>query len=160
MMPPSRPIGGAYASSLARDGMRWTRRLRDDSQRSRTVKSCGPGPPTLGSSLREMTRGRRWLKRPEHRGDHEAAVKTIARGKPDRSGWSCGDYAGVDFYPFPTPGCGCNRHPAFPAPSDFFEGRQIRHHPGEIAPRECGGVFRSKRRVGKGALAPCPPPLR
>ena len=48
----------------------------------RTAKSCGPVPPTLGSSLPVMP-GRRWrLASPVLQGEHEAAVNTIAQGMP------------------------------------------------------------------------------
>jgi hypothetical protein len=47
----------------------------------RTAKSCGPDPPTLGSSPARRCAGRRWLSGPAHRGDHEAAVKTNRAGK-------------------------------------------------------------------------------
>lgn len=48
-------------------------------------------------------------------------VKTIARGKPDRSGWTCGDYLA-----FFTRNRGCNTHPAFPAPSDLIGGARCK----------------------------------
>ena len=48
----------------------------------RTAKSCGPGPPTLGSSLAVMFRRTTVAKKPGHRGEHEAAVNTIAQGMP------------------------------------------------------------------------------
>ncbi len=47
-MAPSRPIGGAYASSLARDGMRWTRWLRE------TIAAC------RGRRSRVVLAPRRW----------------------------------------------------------------------------------------------------
>ena len=70
---------------------RWARDAVDawDAQRAfraptkaswRTAKPCGPDPPTLGSSLRDDVRKRRWLESPAHRGEHGAAVNTIARG--------------------------------------------------------------------------------
>src|SRR5689334_22056633 len=48
----------------------------------RTAKSCGPGAATLASSCPVSPGWRRWQERPLHRGEHEAVVKTIARGKP------------------------------------------------------------------------------
>jgi hypothetical protein len=47
----------------------------------RTAKSCGPGAPTLVSSLRVTIRGRRWQKSPVT-GEHEISFKTIAQGMP------------------------------------------------------------------------------
>src|SRR5258708_29903694 len=42
---------------------------------------------------------------------------------------------------------GCNRHPAFPAPSTFSKGK-VDANLRRIAPRECGGTsFRSARGV-------------
>jgi hypothetical protein len=63
-----------------RDGI--TRRVTP----KRTAKPCGPGPPTLGSSSARHFEERRWLSSPAHRGEHGAAVKTIAQGRPGRTG--------------------------------------------------------------------------
>jgi hypothetical protein len=54
----------------------------------RTVKSCGPGSPTLESSSRQGARAT-VANKPGHRGEYEAAVKTIARGMPGDSGVTC-----------------------------------------------------------------------
>ena len=57
----------------------------------RTAKSRGPDTPTLVSSWRSnppMT----GAKEPGPRGEHEVTVKTIAQGRPDESGTTCGDY--------------------------------------------------------------------
>jgi len=44
-------------------------------QSKRTAKSCGPDPPTLGSSLQGLRPGRRrWLESPARRGEHVYAV--------------------------------------------------------------------------------------
>jgi len=46
-------IGGANASSRTWGGLRWTLFVaRDERGEGRTVKACGPDPPTLGSSQR------------------------------------------------------------------------------------------------------------
>jgi hypothetical protein len=52
---------------------------------ARTVKSCGPDTPTLVSRAMRLWRvvAIRWPTSPVHRGEHEAAVKAIARGRPD-----------------------------------------------------------------------------
>src|SRR5262249_15422085 len=55
------------------------------------------------------------------------AVKTIAQGMPDCFGKPAVTNA-CAYYQC-TRGCGCAKHPAFPAPSSF-EGRWLRHHPG------------------------------
>jgi hypothetical protein len=58
--------------------------LRGRTYQIRTVKSCGPGIPTLMPSWRRCLRiaPATVAKSPAHRGEHEAAVKTIARGRP------------------------------------------------------------------------------
>jgi hypothetical protein len=73
-------------------GMRWTRsgRLTCD------LESGRPSRVVLISrrwdqASRGTYRGkRRWLTSPVHRGEHEAAVNTIARGMPDRFGCTRG----------------------------------------------------------------------
>jgi hypothetical protein len=55
--------------------------------------------------------------KPGHRGEYEAAVKTIACGNAGCSGATVVTNA-CAFYHCAR-GCGCNGHPAFPAPSDF-----------------------------------------
>jgi len=119
--PASRPERGAYRD---RHG-RWVRDAvdaggaADESAGLRTAKSCGPDAPTLASSSREA----RLL---GGDGGKQARSPGRARRKPlkplRREGrvfrWICGDYARV-LYLFCTRGCGCNGHPAFPAPSHF-----------------------------------------
>src|ERR1700759_1445977 len=58
-------------------GMRWTRERRR--LRKRTVKPCGPVPPTLGSSCAKRSAKRRRLTSPVLRGDHGAAVNPLRR---------------------------------------------------------------------------------
>jgi hypothetical protein len=77
------------------------------------VWSC---PPDAGVKLRKRNAQRRWLKSPEHRGDHGAAVKPLRREcrmfRPACQ--TCGHF------PFqPTRIAGAVERPAFPAPSDF-----------------------------------------
>ena len=91
----------------------------------RTAKSCGPDPPTLGSSWR-VDPPATVANKPGHRGEHVIGVKTIAQGKSDCSGEpvvinSCAFY-------FCTRGYGCIEHPAFPAPS-VWEGKEISGKP-------------------------------
>src|SRR5882724_1024870 len=80
--PASDPEGRFAIVTNVGGGMRWTCRGARRTRSMRTAKPCGPVPPTLGSSLRDDCRGRRWLTSPEHRGEHGAAVNTIARGMP------------------------------------------------------------------------------
>jgi len=48
----------------------------------RTVKSCGPGAPTLVSSFADFSAQRRWQESPVTGESTKETVKTIARGKP------------------------------------------------------------------------------
>ena len=70
---------------------------------------------------------RRWLASPVHRGERVTGVKTIAQGMPALLRFTCG----------PTPvlfllhrAHGCDRHPAFPAPS-VLRATKTMHHSGE-----------------------------
>ncbi|BAM89510.1 hypothetical protein S58_35170 [Bradyrhizobium oligotrophicum S58] len=64
---------------------------RADERHLADVKSRGPGIPTLMPSWRVMMILLATVaKEPEHRGDREISVKTIAQGMPD-VGWTCGD---------------------------------------------------------------------
>jgi hypothetical protein len=47
----------------------------------RTAKPCGPGAPTLASSFAEFFCEATVARKPGHRGEHGAAVKTIAQGR-------------------------------------------------------------------------------
>jgi hypothetical protein len=51
----------------------------------RTVKPCGPDPPTLGSSRSRSIDRRRGLTSPVPRGEHGVSRKAIAQGVPDCS---------------------------------------------------------------------------
>src|SRR5580658_4410215 len=82
----------------------------------RTAKSCGPDAPTLASSFAEVF--------PRGDGDNKARSPGRARNKllkPSRAGMPGDPGATVvttscAFY-LCTRDCGCNGHPAFPAPS-------------------------------------------
>src|ERR1700680_4019822 len=101
--------------------MRWTRELRPTSVTragGESVWSWRPdaGAKLCGDDLRSD-------------GDKKARSPGRARRKPlkplRREGrvfrWTCGDYTRV-LPTHCTRGCGCSGHPAFPAPSDSFEG--------------------------------------
>src|SRR5262245_55805193 len=81
----------------------------------RTAKSCGPGTPTLVSSFAAMIREATVAKKPGTPGRARISRKTIAQGRPDRIGRTCGDYSCA--FHLCTRGCGCGQRPAFPAPS-------------------------------------------
>jgi hypothetical protein len=51
---------------------------------TRTVKSCGLGASTLALTGDDASHHAGMVARkPDHQGEHEAIVNTIARGKPD-----------------------------------------------------------------------------
>jgi hypothetical protein len=95
---------------------------------SRTAKACGPDLPTLGSSFsREAT----VAKKPGHRGERAISRNTIAQGRP-----ACFGVPVVILVCFLrilpcTRGCGCDVHPAFPAPS-VFRGTRMMQNSGII----------------------------
>jgi hypothetical protein len=82
----------------------------------RTAKTCGPGTPTLVSSLQMVIRRRRWPKSPVHRGE-----RGISR-KPSRRECRCLGlpvvYAHV-LLVYAREATGAAKHPAFPAPSSY-----------------------------------------
>jgi|SRR4051794_3123845 hypothetical protein len=57
---------------------------------------------------------------------------------PGETGEPRGDDTRVVLF-FPTRGCGCIEHPAFPTPL-FLLGERFMHHSGVGTSRECGGV--------------------
>ncbi len=114
---PALTEGASRSSRTSSAGCDGRGRAARRAMRSRTVKPCGPGPSTLGSSLVDDDRcRRRGLTSPTPRGEHGAAVKPLRREcrmfRP-----TCGDYACGPSTLFCPRGCGCARRPAFPAPS-------------------------------------------
>jgi hypothetical protein len=112
------PHRGAFRDRHGRwCGMRWTRAaLLTRARPQRTAKSCGPDAPTLASSFAgSFSREATVAKEPGHRGEHEISCKTIAQGRPGQSGGPV--VTMLVCFLFRTRGCGCNWHPAFPAPS-------------------------------------------
>jgi hypothetical protein len=92
----------------------------------RTAKSCGPDPPTLGSSPPVMP-GRRWrLSSPVLQGEREAAVKTIAQGVPDRFGFTCLSCGHLFFSAHEPAGAASARHSLRPLPSRGRVARKTR----------------------------------
>jgi hypothetical protein len=101
-------------------GMRWTRviwaQLRKTTRAPRTVKSCGPGLPTLRSSSQgRFSRALASDGGKKARSPRRARIsrKTIAQGRPDVSAYTCGP-SPCTFY---ARGPRVRRHPVFPAPS-------------------------------------------
>ena len=111
---------GAYRDRHGRrGGMRWTlwrgAISRQTKTLRRTVKSCGPGAAMLALSWRSYSLMTVAIK-PAHRGEHEAAVKTIAQGMSECSPLTC-MLVCAKCAIFGTRDRGCSAHPAFPAPS-------------------------------------------
>src|ERR1700694_4307449 len=86
--------GALARSSRTRGGMRWTRAAQDEGAVLRTAKSGGPDASTPAARLREEAQTT-VTKKPDHRGEHEVVVKTIACGNAGRFRWTCGDCARV-----------------------------------------------------------------
>ena len=126
----------------------------------RTAKSCGPDAPTLAlrSRVYPANDGGKKARSP---GRARISRKTTAWGMPDVSGASAVNTRVHTPTTKRTRGCGCIGHPAFPAPSYSFEGKEFRI---ELA-QTCGEIAKLWLRmtlfeiecVGwrKGALAPC-----
>ena len=109
----------------------------------RTVKSCGPDArcwrqvgggaftPT-GVRRRKTSARRRWQQSSSHRGEHEAAVKTIRAGKA----WLLQAEPVVQPCAFLCARiAGASRRPAFPAPSFSGTGVKMNQSSGEQAAR-------------------------
>jgi hypothetical protein len=96
----------------------WTSAAEADGE---IVGSRSPTLPDAGIKLAGDSRERRWQSNPVHRGDHVEAVTPLRR--EGRNVSACGDYS-CAFYP--SRGCGCTKHPAFPAPSCRRQIRKLR----------------------------------
>jgi hypothetical protein len=65
-------------------GMRWTLwAAQGERQAQGAAKSCGPDPPTLGSSLRVTNSQATVANKPGHRGERVISRHTIVQGMPD-----------------------------------------------------------------------------
>jgi len=92
------------------------------------VLRAQPGGQTI-NPLATVTR------RIRRRGEREISRQTIAQGEPGVSG-----YLWSTVCSFLCTDCGCQGHPAFPAPSDFSWRKNFMQRPGRDASRECEGV--------------------
>src|ERR1700683_3851451 len=70
-------------------GMRWTRIVLLTRALEADVQSRVVLTPRRWCQVCEKERRRRWPTSPEHRGEHDIAVKTIAWGMPGDSGVTC-----------------------------------------------------------------------
>jgi hypothetical protein len=115
-------------------GMRWPRHaaacsMHADERHGADVKSRGPGIPTLMPSRRVMMIPKATVaNKPEHRGDREISVKTIAQGMPD-VGWTCGDCRLLSCC---RRAMGCGQQPGIPCALRLEEGERDQHHSGSM----------------------------
>src|ERR1700742_4497014 len=114
--------------------MRWTRLLRQTNATSAEGEGVWFWRPDAGAKLRRMTSYEVTVaKEPGHREEREGNRNTIAQGKPELLRLTCGPTLC-----FLLHGAhGCNRHPAFPAPSEI-EGVKRNAKLGRNVPRERG----------------------
>jgi hypothetical protein len=133
------PLRGAFRERHERGaGMRWTQAARE------TGVLAGGRPnrvvltPRRWCQVRATERGRRWPKGPEHRGEHEATVKTIAQGKSDCLRWTC-MLVCVFLCKFAHETAGAARIRLSLRPLTG-EGGKLLVKPGRHAPRERGGL--------------------
>jgi hypothetical protein len=104
---------GVRVVTKRRGGMRWTRARRQTTAARADGQAVWSRRSEAGAKFAETIRGRRWQPSHGHRGEHGAAVKTIAQGRPGI--WlTCG--AAACFFCC-TRTMGISRCPVFPAPS-------------------------------------------
>jgi hypothetical protein len=112
------PTGGAYRHRHGRG----KRDAMDARPRARRTRGLADGevawsrPPDAGVKWVEMIGPRRGLSSPAPRGEREISRKPSRRECRSETGEPVVNYARVPKL-FRTRGCGCNGHPAFPAPS-------------------------------------------
>jgi hypothetical protein len=100
--------------------MRWPLAVwRDEPYRMRTAKPCGPDVSTLTSTRQECFRILPGMvtKKPDHQGERGISRNPSRREGRIASGVPVVTNSCPTF--FRTRGCGCVKHPAFPAPSVF-----------------------------------------
>ena len=163
----SRPQEGRFAivTDVGR-GMRWTFLASGDFSPDESAKTYGEvvwswrrdaGVKPLRNNLRRGDGDNK----PAHRGEHEISRKAVARGKPE----CLAEPVVTISYAFfiCMRGCGCGRHPAFPAPS-VWRG-QCRYRLGRVhAARSRNCVCQAQMRHtlpghAQPALAVLPPPV-
>src|SRR6202050_5930237 len=118
--------------------MRWTRMVLLASGPEADVRSRVVLTPRRWCQVCEKERRRRWPKRPEHRGEHEVAVKTIAWGMPGDSGVTCMLVCALPLPLHTRPrGASGARHSLRP---QFGEGEKINEYLAQCMRRDRGGV--------------------
>ena len=111
--------------------------LRKTMRRMRSTKPCGPGTPTLVSSLAGRSREATVANKPGTPGRARNKSSNIARGMPDVFGCTCDQLVCVLLAHFLHTRPRVQRRPAFPAPSGFSRA-DADARLGHIVPRECG----------------------
>jgi hypothetical protein len=99
-------------------GMRWTRVVSNDDDTNADGKAVWSWRPDAGVKWCGAIRAATVANKPGHRGERGISRNTIVQGMPD----CCGEPVVtmlVCFIIIRTRDCGCTKHPAFPAPSDF-----------------------------------------
>jgi hypothetical protein len=119
---PARKRGVRVVTNVGR-GMRWTRWLRKTNDASADGEVVWSWRPDAGVKLAEAIPPMTVAKEPGHRGEHEAAVKTIAQGRLGQTGEPV-VITLVWFFHFHARLRVRAARPAFPAPS-VFEGHCI-----------------------------------
>ncbi len=124
---------------------------RRGGRRSRVVLTPRRWCQVGGRRFRQMT----VANKPGHRGEHEGNRKTIARGMPGFFRCDRGDcyWHGLFFLPCQAAGALGARHSLRP----LIGGQGISRQTSDASRRENEDRYLKIRRVGKGALAPCPP---
>ena len=115
-IPPDQEGRFAIVTNVGWDAM-------DAAQLTNAASADGKGvwsrSPDAGiKSLRDVSRGRRRQTKPGLRGERVISRKTIAQGRPACCGVPVSLVCVLRFLPG-TRDCGCDVHPAFPAPSAF-----------------------------------------
>ena len=115
-------------------------------RRDAGAKSAGSVPPVTVTTS------------PLHRGEHEVSRKAIAQGMSECFRCPvCSCAPNAQFLAHETAGAACTRHSLRPL---FEEGQRDIKARAKHAARSRMYVVEQLRRVGKGALAPCPPSIR
>jgi hypothetical protein len=122
---------------------------RETNVATRTAKSCGPGAPGLASSVRVTNLQATVTNKVMDTGESTKQPLTPLRRECRCFGFICGDYTCV-LSTIAHKAAGAAKHPAFPAPSDFF-GRSMQQL-GRNSRRECevaSTAVMSRQRVAR-----------
>ena len=113
---------GALRTSRTRGGMRWTQKARETHALDAYGEVAWFGRRGAGAKL-AIRRASDGGKRAVLRGEHEVSRKAIAQGRPECSRCPVCSCA-VLLCANRTRDRGCSKHPVFPVPSVFEEGKR------------------------------------